>query len=419
LIRVKLSRKWILTACGLVLVAAVAGILAIVLSGGSKQASSAELARTIATSTDAKSQADAARELAARLEPASVATAVRLAGGSAQGKAGLNLLRSDLIGLYDEPGASLDQRRGALLCLGWIGDETATTTVVDALVSARNPALQEAAASALTGENLSPAAVERVVVARQDATGTAAQARLERLIVAIGKPAVLPLLNVARDEQAPESSWELGLVDQIGLPALPLLRARLAGNDFQTSAIAALGLLGLRKSHPAQIKPLVPAITAKMLAHLGAPVPGEYEIRVLAEIGKPAVSQLMEIRRKDYTSLSPAQQKLWSNADWSLAKIAELNPKAASPLLSALAHKDYGLIADFSMVFIMLGKPGSEQVLIDALDSSGDSLMALNFLNSGNQRLVQAAKSWASSHGYTITYGSGAAMPSSWGTASG
>jgi hypothetical protein len=416
-VKLEIPRIWIAAALGLLVAAAVAVTAVVLLSGGSKAVSNEELAQKVATAGSAGERIDAARELAAKLDPAAVTSVVHLAATSAQAKVGLVALRNDLIGLYDEPGASLDQRRKALLCLGRFGDQVSGATIVDALISAPSPALKDAAASALTGATLSPAVAEQLVTARQDATDAASQKRLERVIVAVGKPAVLPLVYVIRDEKSPEGYWATKLIGRIGLPALPLLRSTFASNQLNQGS-AAIGLLELRKRYPAQIQPLVPEITAKMMSRLGAPMPVETEIHVLAMIGKPAVAKLMALHRKNYSSLPPALQKIWSNTDYTLSDIAKVNPAAESELLGALSRKDYNLIAEFHMVFIMLGKPGSEKVLIDALNSRVDSVMALDFLNSGNQQLAQAAKSWASSHGYTVTYGSGA-PPGNWGSAGG
>jgi HEAT repeat protein len=413
---VRLRRTWIVAVLSLGLIA-VAAVTAVVLLGrGSKPVTAQELAHTIVTSTDADARSGAARELAARLEPASVASVARLAG-SAQAKAGLRLLGDELFALYDEPKASPDQRRWAVLCLGQIGDSIAARVVVKALLSDPSPAVRDAAATALahTG-SLSPALVERLVTARQDATTDEAKKRTARVIVAIGTPALPSLLAVIRDELVPEDSWATKLIGEIGLPALPLLRSRLGSSDFKTEVTAAFGLLELRKRSPARIRPMLAQIISKMMARLGAPVPGEYELHVLAEIGKPAVDELVSLAQKPYASLPPSKQKQWANTAYALSTIAKLNPGATSTLVAALHRRDYDLIARFSLFFIMLGKPGSEDVLIEALNTRGGSEMTLFFLNSGNPKLDRAARAWAASHGFTITFAPGAS-PSTWGTA--
>jgi len=416
---VKLRRILIVAALSLGLIVGATVTAIVLLGNGSKPATTKELVRQVATSNDAGAQSDAARELAAKLDPASIASVARLADSNPQARTGLRLLRGDLIALYNEPDASLEQRRQAVLCLGRVGDSSADKANVDALLSDRSPAVQDAAATALTGAgSLTPALIERLVTARQDATATATQNRIARVIATIGAPALPSLLNVIRDELVPEDSWATKLVGEIGLPAFPLLRSRLESADFKTEVTGAFGLLELRKRYPAQIRPLVPLITAKMMARLGAPVPGEYELHVLAEVGKPAVDELVLLSQKPYSSLSPSQQKQWANTAYALSGIAKLNPSAVSSLVGALKRKDYDLIARFSLFFVMLGKPGSEDVLIEGLNAKGESEMALFFLESGNRKLERAARAWAASHGYTVTFTPGAS-PRTWGTANG
>ena len=53
----------------------------------------------------------------------------------------------------------------------------------------------------------------------------------------------------------------------------------------------------------------------------------------------------------------------------------------------------------------------SDDRQLEALDKSGDHYMAEDFLNSGNQKLHEAASAWASRNNYEITY-----MPSSGST---
>jgi hypothetical protein len=61
------------------------------------------------------------------------------------------------------------------------------------------------------------------------------------------------------------------------------------------------------------------------------------------------------------------------------------------------------VIAGADEFFILRGEPGSEDALIEALNKSGDDNMAEDFLNSGNQKLHDAAMAWADNHNYKTT----------------
>ncbi len=422
--QIEIRRTWLIAALGLLLICAAAVAGAIVLTGGSGATGSDELVRTLAESGDAQERRDAARELASRLEPASVTELNRLARTNSAARPGLGLLREELIALFDAPESTVEQRRKVLDCLGEDREDAAAEFLVRKLSSDPDSSLQQAAASALAkNRSLSPALLELLVTARQDATGaTGAAGRVELLdgaVVQIGEPAVRALLNVIKTEPAPADSWATGLIGRIGLPALPLLRDGLRSSDFEAQVAASFGLLELRKHHPKQIDPLVETIISKMTGRVGIPVPGEYELQVLAEVGRPAVDRIAAVARKPFNTVSGTQKKIWENSAYMLSTIAHMNPAATAHLVSALERRDYELIADLALFFVMLGKSGSERAMIDALNSAGDSVMAIQFLNSGNAKLAQGARAWAASKGFTVTNLPGAAPPPTWGTGGG
>ena len=78
------------------------------------------------------------------------------------------------------------------------------------------------------------------------------------------------------------------------------------------------------------------------------------------------------------------------------------DPRVAGPaelLLEEIVGNYKGVIA--------AGQPGSEDILIAALNRFPDYGMALDFLNSGNSQLEDAVRSWASAYGYRIVEGGG------------
>lgn len=83
---------------------------------------------------------------------------------------------------------------------------------------------------------------------------------------------------------------------------------------------------------------------------------------------------------------------------------------AVKALKAVLDHEDWAVIKKASGCFIAWGISGSEPVLIKALNqpskepSNADEYdMAIDFLNSGNWQLENAAREWAEKHGYSIT----------------
>lgn len=57
---------------------------------------------------------------------------------------------------------------------------------------------------------------------------------------------------------------------------------------------------------------------------------------------------------------------------------------------------------------IMIGEEGTVDALVDAIDEFGYKRMALDYLNSGNKKMEDAAKRWADRNGYRIFTATGA-----------
>jgi len=76
--------------------------------------------------------------------------------------------------------------------------------------------------------------------------------------------------------------------------------------------------------------------------------------------------------------------------------------RVADALMARLRQRKYAVIAAAIAFYVRRGEPGTEPILIDALNATGGQSMAELFMNCGNQRLSQAAMTWAREHGYDI-----------------
>jgi hypothetical protein len=70
------------------------------------------------------------------------------------------------------------------------------------------------------------------------------------------------------------------------------------------------------------------------------------------------------------------------------------DPAAVSALLAALKERDTDAIAGAFPFFLGRGDPGSEDGLVEALDKSGDRMMAEAFKACGNAMLEEAGRKW-------------------------
>jgi hypothetical protein len=75
---------------------------------------------------------------------------------------------------------------------------------------------------------------------------------------------------------------------------------------------------------------------------------------------------------------------------------------AIAPIIAALDKEDMAVIAGAYYYFLEEGKPGTEPLLIKALNDYGQLEMATDYINCGNTLLQKAAEEWATKNGLTI-----------------
>jgi HEAT repeats len=376
---------------------------------GHSAPSTQEQIGTLLQSSERAKQVDAARELAEPVDPTVARQVVRRAGPDPQARAGVAILRDRYLTIYR--GAPVDRatRSAAVRALAEFDDPAAAKAVSGALMKDRAAATRRAAADALGRMPRSaPTVVSQLVAYREVHPRSGAE--IDGALVAIGRPTVPVLLPVALDAQ-----WAADVIADIGRPAVPLLRARLRSGNLRQKAMASMGLIAMRRTQPAVARAAMPTILSTMMAAL-ATNDADPAIKVLARAGDPARQRLVALARKPYTELSSVEQKQASWTAHALATMVQVNPKAGAPLIAALRRRDLDFVADLHDFYIQLGRPGSEGVLIDALNAHGDTVMALSFLNSGNAKLDRGARAWAASRGYTVTSTPGQAAPRSWGS---
>jgi hypothetical protein len=399
--------------CGAAAVAVAAGAAAAVVlvqraSEPEPPPSTAELVASLVEGPPGPGRAEAARLLAGRLDRA----AVRDVAASGRANA-VGLLRDGLVATYERARVNPRRRAKAVGCLAEIDDGRSANAVATALLEDAQANVRREAASALGRmDGSSPQVVRRLVNYRDMHQGPAGR-DVDRALVAIGRPAVAPLLPLLYRD-----SWALDVLAGIGKPAVPPLRRQLNRGTFTQQVAASYGLLAIRETEPQAVRSAVRTIVTLMMRRL-AKIEEAFEAsEVLAEVGRPAFDVLLPLARKRYEELVGIERQQAPFSAQALAMLATANPKAAAPLFAALRNRDLELIADLHQVYIQLGRPGSESALIAALDAHGDTIMALAYLNSGNAKLDRGARSWAARHGYTITEVPGQAAPKSWGNAS-
>jgi len=131
----------------------------------------------------------------------------------------------------------------------------------------------------------------------------------------------------------------------------------------------------------------------------------EKAINTLRFMGQPGVADLLEIFRTAPAKVRPRAVRGLLLAGDPVGVATMRNEMRTNIKLVAEAYKDLIELGDGSFV----------DLLIRALNTYGDSSMAVDFLNCGQLQLDDAARRWAKSHGYEIMSRFGGSGTPRWG----
>jgi hypothetical protein len=216
----------------------------------------------------------------------------------------------------------------------------------------------------------------------------------ENALIRIGEPSIEPLIEILKDK----------------------------GNPARASVVKILGKIG----NGSAIKPLIDCLTE----------PGEYSIKdkktveLLIDVSgekppempeAPKATEMGEI--PETTEVIPSIETDINENATNTGISSDTFPDNQYPVLVEVVHalsllckdsENEKIIADeinkIDIAFVMVAYPylieigasGTEDMLINALNIYGFSMMAEDFINSGNEKLEVAARDWAKKNNYTI-----------------
>ena len=275
-----------------------------------------------------------------------------------------------------------------------------------------------------------------LLVKARDEGGLSAdrQGTLETVIVLIGAPAVDPLVAMM-----PAADWVDGVLARMGAPAAAALGALLDSDDAPTryrglevllriyalDASAAseqlvdaarIPLLLEAQSEAGYSEERVAGIVA-VLTDIGAPAAealvamlpdSDWAAEALSTMGAPAEPALLTaLTSKD------VEVRLYSGSI--LAWMYQVDAGNTPQLTAALESQDLKSVATYWTFFILLGQPGTEDMIADALLQYGKKQMGLDCMNCGNETLDAAGRKWGANHGYTVYTSEEGGLAPAWG----
>jgi HEAT repeat protein len=287
--------------------------------------------------------------------------------------------------------------------------------IVGALIGALKDSDSEVRADAATalGEAFDPRAAEPLIASLSDNDTIVRYSAVDALGSIADPRAVGPLISMLGDPKEAVGYRAAEALGNIKDPrAVEPLIAALTGGKSIVREWAARALGQIKDSRA--IAPLIGTLkqadedvaesAAKALGEIGSPAvePLVAELNqtnsdftsnvddALSNIGGPAEDALIECLRD-------SDPNVRMNAAYSLSGIAD---SRASTALAGFEERNVVLAARNYSSFIAKGEPGTEDLLIQAINRLGNRRMALAFIVCGNPKLEGAGGDWASAHGY-------------------
>ena len=305
-----------------------------------------------------------------------------------------------------------DPRAAAALSLGKIKDPRAVEPLIAALKD-ENVVVRGVAAGSL-GEFNDPRAVEPLIAALKD------EYTREHAALSLGKitdaPAVL--ITALKD---PNPDVRRGVATALGeikdtRVVEPLIAAlKDPSPDVRRNVATALG----ESKDPRVVEPLIAAlkdadsfvrrIASFALGEIKDPRAVEPLIAALKDgdlvVKKGAADALGKFEApRAVEALIASLKDAEVGQQVALELINSSDPRGASAVLALVKEGDSRVTASVWKILIAMGEPGSEDVLIESLNSawSGGVNEAEGFVNSGNKKLEEAGRHWAADHGYSV-----------------
>jgi HEAT repeat protein len=213
----------------------------------------------------------------------------------------------------------------------------------------------------------------------------------------IGDPrAVEPLIAALNDEVSLVREWAAEALGKIGdaRAVEPLIAVLTDESQFvRAEAAEALGAIGDARA----VEPLIVALQDEDFLVRGSAA------EALGKIGDARAVEPLIVALEDRMSF------VYERAAKALGALEALG--AVEPLLAAFRNRDLGTVAEKYAFFVARGVPGTEDVLIEVLNTYGTEAMAEVFLNCGNTQLEDAAREWAKIRGYEVGPATGGPGP--------
>jgi HEAT repeat protein len=130
--------------------------------------------------------------------------------------------------------------------------------------------------------------------------------------------------------------------------------------------------------------------------------------KTLIDIGEPAVKNLISALKDEDYSIR------WLSAA-TLCKVKD--SPMVNVLIESLTEDSLETVSWAYPFYILVGIPDTDVILVKTIQQHGNAVMAEDFMNSGNEKLYEAALEWAKNNGYEVEQQESSVGTPRWGSA--
>jgi HEAT repeat protein len=206
-----------------------------------------------------------------------------------------------------------------------------------------------------------------------------------KALVNMGPSVIEPLIMAFESKRPNIRDGAVKALVDIGTPAVDPLIVALAKGKYPRVRMCAAEALGKIKDIRA-VEPLISALE------------NDDDVRIWAATALGEIGDIRAVRPLFSALKNAVKTKHISEQVYITWAMEKLGPHGIEPLIASLKNKELEIIAAAYTFFIRRGEPGTETLLIDALNKHGNFTMANAFIRSGNNQLKEAGQKWIKVH---------------------
>jgi len=223
------------------------------------------------------------------------------------------------------------------------------------------------------------------------------RANAENALSRIGEPSIEPLIEILKDKESPARVSAAKILGKIGDGSAikPLIDCLAEPEELYSEYTKSKERTEVFEDMPDEEAPEMPEAPT-------APEMGEIpEVTEIMPDNETDISEPTNNTGISSDTSSNNQYPVVAEVVYALSLLCK-DSKNEKIIADEINKIDIAFVIIIYPYLIEIGASGTEDILIEALNMYGSSMMAEDFINSGNEKLEEAARDWAKKKNYTI-----------------